>query len=320
MLINAARSTFYSMGTLVSCIASGEGSEKAVEEAEAEISKIEQKLSRFRNDSEIGAINKSAGSSCVEVSAETFALLENALELCGFSMGLFDITIGPLMDLWGDFDKDCNEPAPGEIDEALALVDYKDVVLDYDRKEVYLKRQGQKIDLGAIGKGYAADRAIQKMKELGITSAYVNIGGNVATLGGKPDSSAWRIGILHPRQLNTIIGSLSVTGKSVVTSGDYFRCRRNKNDKALHHILDTRNGYPSRSGIISATVVSDCSLTADALSTILFTAGKDEAQRILSEFDGCDAVLVDENLEIFMSAGIAGAFQAADNIKPFVLN
>jgi len=320
MLINAARSTFYSMGTLVSCIASGEGAEKAVEETEAEISKVEQKLSRFRNDSEIGVINGSAGSSCAVVSADTFALLERALKLCGFSQGLFDITIGPLMDLWGDFEKDRNEPAPDEIGKALALVDYKDVILDPDRKEVFLKRQGQKLDLGAIGKGYAADRAILIMKGLGITSAYVNIGGNVATLGSKPDSSAWRIGILHPRQLNAIIGSLSVTGKSVVTSGDYFRCCRNKNDKALHHILDTRNGYPSRSGIISATVVSDCSLTADALSTILFTAGKDEAQRILSEFDGCDAVLVDENLEIFMSAGIAGAFQAADNIKPFVLN
>ena len=124
---------------------------------------------------------------------------------------------------------------------------------------------------------------------------------------------------MHPRRLDSLIGSIAVTDRSVVTSGDYYRGYENGSGKRLHHILDTSTGYPVDSGIISATVVSDCSLIADALSTILFAADMEEALSIHSDFKGSDAILVEENLGVFISEGISDAFSAADNIRPVVL-
>lgn len=314
-----SQSTFHSMGTLVSCLASGPESEEAVSETKKNILELERNLSRFRPDSEIWAINEAAGKRHVSISTETCGLLEKALDLCRFSEGRFDVTVGPLMDLWGDFASNGVEPEASAIKKALELVDFKDLAIDSDNRTAFLARLGQKIDLGAIGKGYAADHALAKMKLHGIPSAYVNIGGNVATLGKKPDGSPWQIGILHPRRLNVLIGSVAVTDKSVVTSGDYYRGYDAGNGRRVHHILDISTGYPVNTGIISATVVSDSSLMADALSTILFASGIEESFELLRRLKGNEAILVDEHLGVYLSAGIEGAFRAADDIRPLVL-
>jgi thiamine biosynthesis lipoprotein len=179
---------------------------------------------------------------------------------------------------------------------------------------------GQSINLGGIGKGYAGDKFLEVFKKYGISSAYTNIGGNVVALGTKPDGSPWRVGIQHPRQESSLIGLVSVADKAVVTSGDYQRYFIGNNGKRYHHILDPSTGYPAESGVISVTIVADSSTVADALSTILFVAGMEKGLELLGRFPGVEAILVDMDLQVYITAGLMEYFQASEGISVDILN
>ncbi|MDF2571476.1 MAG: rane-associated lipoprotein involved in thiamine biosynthesis, partial [Sporomusa sp.] len=240
-------------------------------------------------------------------------VLEHALKYSKISQGLFDVTIGPLVDLW-DY-KHASEPASDiRIQWVLPLANYRDLELDPVKKTAGLKRTGQSIDLGGIGKGFASDRFMEIFKEHGINSAFSNVGGNVSTLGNKPDGSPWNVGIRHPRQDN-LLGAVAVTGKAVVTSGDYERYFIDRKGKRFHHILNPITGYPAESGLISVTIVADSAMTADALSTAMFVAGLERGLAILAKEPASEAVLVDEYLKVFVTHGLRQRFQAAEGIK-----
>jgi len=232
--------------------------------------------------------------------------------------GLFDITIGPLVDLW-DYKHAFEAPEEARIQQVLPLVNYCDLVLDPEDRTAKLRKSGQTIDLGGIGKGFASDRFIEILKESGIASAFTNIGGNVSTLGNKPDGSPWCVGIRHPRQDGCLLGAVGVTGKAVVTSGDYERYFIDREGKRPHHILNPTTGYPTKSGLISVTIIGDSAMTADALSTIVFVAGMESGLELLAAFPGTEAVLVDHRQRVYITKGLKNCYQSIERIHTIIL-
>ncbi|OQB24476.1 MAG: Thiamine biosynthesis lipoprotein ApbE precursor [Firmicutes bacterium ADurb.Bin182] len=310
----AAASESFGMNTGISYRVYGENSEQALSYAKSELSRLESMLSRFIQNSEISRINMLAGSGRVKINCETLEILSFALQLSEISQGLFDITVAPLMDLW-DYKHSNRVPDNSKIRNAQEKVGFRDLVLDTVNITACLRKPGQSIDLGGIGKGYASDRCIKVLQDHGVTSAAVNIGGNVSTLGNKPDGSEWSVGIRHPRHAGALIGAVKVTGKAVVTSGDYERYFIDRKGKRRHHILDPTTGYPAESGLISVTVIADSAMTADALSTLIFVAGMEKGLRYLGCFPDTQAVLVDKRQRVFITRELKDRYKAVDGIK-----
>jgi thiamine biosynthesis lipoprotein len=315
-----AESESLGMGTVVSHRAWGASREAALRAAAEETERLEKLLSRFLPGSDIGRLNGAAGLGPVAIAAETMEVLTRAVEFSERSRGAFDVTVCPLVDLWNVLNRTSAPADSREIRRTLPLVDYRSLVLDPVRGTAALTKRGQSADLGGIGKGYAADRITGIFRAHGITSAYTNFGGNVAALGNRPDGAPWRVGIRHPRKSGELIGAVSVSDKSVVTSGDYQRFFVASDGRRYHHILDPRTGYPSKSGLVSATVVSGCSLEADALSTVLFVLGLEKGLEIMRRYPGSDAVLIDEMLTVFITEGLAGAFEAPEGVRAEILD
>jgi thiamine biosynthesis lipoprotein len=301
------------MGTQITHRAFGRHSVKALRAVENESQRLERLLSRFLPESDISRINRSAGVKREKVSSETCEILSCAMECSLISQGLFDITVGPLIDLW-DYKHALEPPAHNSIELVLPLVNYRDLELDAVHKNAGLKSPGQSIDLGSIGKGFASDHFMEIFQEYGITSAFSNIGGNVSTLGNKPDGLPWRVGIRHPR-LNGLLGVVAVTGKAVVTSGDYERYFLDKEGRRFHHILNPVTGYPAESGLVSVTVVADSAMTADALSTAVFIAGLERGLALIEKYQHTEAVLVNAKLQVYVTRGLRKCFQASAGIK-----
>lgn len=309
-----AEASSFGMNTDITYRVFGEKAESAVAEAKSVLSTLEYKLSRFMPDSEVSKLNLFSGKGHVKISCETYEVLSFALLLSEISQGLFDITVAPLIDLW-DYKHSFHVPEVTRIQSVLPQVNFHDLLLNSQDKTACLRNEGQSIDLGGIAKGYASDRFIKTLKEHGVSSAFINIGGNVSTLRNKPDGSPWSVGIRHPRQNGCLLGAVKVTSKAVVTSGDYERYFTDMSGKRWHHILNPTTGFPANSGLISATVIDDSAMTADALSTAIFIAGFDKGLEYLMQFPGAEAILVDNQQQVFITQGLKVCYQAAAGIK-----
>jgi FAD:protein FMN transferase len=309
----------YAMGTVMSHHAYGANAPECLDAVRAEVIRLEKLFSRFIHGSDISRINRSAGIRQEPVSRETFELLSCSVEFSTRCDSNFDVTIGPLVDLWRDAKKRGCPPGEPSIHETLSLTGYPDLRLDPANRSAGLMRVGQSIDLGGIAKGYAADRVLDVYREYGIASACSNMGGNVVTLGTKPDGSPWRIGIQHPRCDDALTGAVSVTGKSVVTSGDYQRYFKDHLGTRYHHILDPLTGYPADSGMISVTIVSDSSIEADALSTIVFVAGLQRGMEILSDYPDAEAICVDRDMRVWVTSGLEADFYPSEGVETIIL-
>jgi len=289
------------MNTEIAYKAFGENAALAVAEAKAALLGLENILSRFIPGSEVSMINQNAGKGYVNVSSETFEVLSCASRISEISGGLFDITVGPLIDLW-NYKHSFQVPEDEKIQHALSLVNYRDLMLNSDEQSASLRRLEQSIDLGGIGKGYVSDCLVKTLQKYGVVSAFVNIGGNVSTLGNKPDGSSWSVGIRHPRHDGYLIGAVKVTGQAVVTSGDY-----------------ERYFIAVESGLISVTVVADSAMIADGLSTAIFAAGMDKGLGYLTHFPGVDVVLVDNHQRVFITRGLKEIYQTVEGIDVIVI-
>ncbi len=303
------------MGTEVAHLAFGRHAAQALRAVEQEAQRLERLLSRFLQGSDVDRINRSAGVKYEAVSPETFAILSCATECSRISGGRFDPTIGPLLNLW-DYKNASSPPAEERIAKVLPLVNYRDLELCSTQKTAGLKKAGQSIDLGGIGKGFASDRFMELFRAYGVTSACSNIGGNVSTLGSKPDGSLWRVGIRHPRK-DGLVGAVAVTGKSVVTSGDYERYFFDSKGRRFHHILSPITGYPADAGLLSVTVVADSAMVADAVSTAVFVAGLESGLIVLEPYQA-EAVLVDAELRVYVTRGLRGRYQAGAGITRYI--
>ncbi|WP_334075935.1 MULTISPECIES: FAD:protein FMN transferase [Paenibacillus] len=305
------------MGTKLWHKAYGKSAENALQAVEAEVKRLERLLSRFAPDSDIAKINRLAGRGKVELSPEAFEVLALAGRFSGLCRGAFDITIGPLVELW-DYKNATAAPDHERIREALSLVNYADLRLESMTQTAGLRVRGQSIDLGAIGKGYASDKLIEVFRRFGVASAFSNLGGNVAVLGAKPDGAPWRVGIRHPRRENRLIGAVDVVDRAVVTSGDDQRYFIDAMGIRRHHLLDPATGYPADAGLISVTIVADSAAAADALSTAVFVAGMERGLSFLRGFPGAEAVFVDRRGQVYVTPGLKNHFQAQEGLAAVI--
>lgn len=306
---------FISMDTYISLTVYGEKSEEAAKACQKEIERLEALMSATDTDSEVSKINLSGGER-VTVSEDTAAVIAKALQTGDETGGALDITLRPLVMEWGFTTGEYKVPDIMTIEQLLKNVDYTTVKLE--GSSVTLP-EGYQIDLGSAAKGYAGDKALEVLKKTGITSALVNLGGNVQTLGKKPDGTDWRVAVRNPfNESNMCV--LEISGKALVTSGNYERYFEDENGTRYHHIIDPKDGYPADNGIVSATIIGDSGLECDALSTAVFVMGKDKAERFWREKGGFEMVVVTDDKKIFITEGISEIFTNLSDMEVTVLS
>jgi len=304
--------SFQALGTSNRLNIYGCQSQKIPELIIKRVLEIDDRMSAFKAESDVSKLSQSAGHSFVTIHKDTFELLYRANEISRLSGGAFDITIRPLVELWEIGKKGDFVPYSSEISERKKLVNYKDLLLDKKSCSAFLQNQRQAVDLGGIAKGYAADEAKRILAENGVENAIINFGGNIVTLGTHPNGRPWEIGIQNPlAPTGVYLGSLSVVNQTVVTSGSneqFFI----KDGVRYHHIIDPRTGSPAQSDLLSVTAVCSSSVDADALTTALFILGPDEGLKLLKLLNA-EAIFITNDLKIFVTEGLIGAFKLAEN-------
>jgi len=321
---NSKDSTFksdYKMGTIVQLKAYGQDVESTVDDAFILIDQLEQKMSLNIEDSEINQINNSAGKRSVKVSQDTYLVVSKSLNYARLSQGYFDPTIGPIVKLWGIGSEKQHVPAKQKLTEKLKLVGYQQVKLEPKSQSIKLSTAGMVLDVGGIAKGYAADKVIELLKNQGVKSAYISLGGNVSVLGSKPDGSAWKVGIQDPKAQSRgeVVGILNVKNKTVVTSGNYERYFI-EDGVRYHHILNPKTGYPARKGVISATIVAKSSFDADALSTATYILGVEQGLELVNNLAGVEAILITAENQIYVTANLKDKFKLTKKNKYTLVN
>lgn len=270
------------LGTFVKVISP---SDKAAEIAFREIERIEGLLSKYKPESEVYRLNKTGK---IKASPETFFIIKRAKEFYALSNGAFDITVGPLVDLWGFTEKNYRVPHKKDLNKALNLVGSDKIILRVEDNVIQFLLPGMKIDLGAIAKGYAVDCAIEKLKKAGIKDCLINAGGQVYCL-GKNYSKPWRVSIRNPAggKKNNI---LELRDKAVSTSGIYEQ-NFIKESAVYGHIINPKTGMPVENSLLSVTIVTGNSLDADALSTAIFILGG-ETKALAAAFKDTRAIII----------------------------
>ncbi|MBQ8925256.1 MAG: FAD:protein FMN transferase [Clostridia bacterium] len=299
----------FAMDTYMTVSAYGDAGEKAVDAAVKEINRLDALLSTGKASSEVSELTANDGG---KLSADTNALMDAALDLYESTDHVFDITIYPVMKLWGFTDQNYKVPSDGDLKAALKLVDASTLDYNKSKKTVAFTVDGTQIDFGGIAKGYTSATVAQLYKDYGVTSGLVNLGGNVQTVGFKPDGTEWRIGIQHPEDENDMLGVVQTHDQAVITSGGYER-NFEEDGVVYHHIIDPSTGYPADSGLISVTIVSEDGTLADGLSTSLFIMGKDKAiEYWKAHSKDFDFVLCEDDGTLVVSKGLKDKFTPQD--------
>ena len=280
--------------------------EKIADKATLIMNEFEERLSFFKENSEVNILNKSASKGFTRVSVDTFEILKKSSYYSKLTNGIFDITIAPLVKEWAINSNKPNILSNNRVKELLSLVDYEDVILNEVNSSVMLLREKQKIDLGGIAKGYIADRIADYLKAENVTSALINLGGNILTFGPalhNPDQK-WRIGIQNPKETrNTNLLVLAIRDQSVVTSGIYERTFE-IDGKTYHHIFDSQTGYPVSSDLASLTIISSLSVDGEIWTTRLFGPSLERIFQEVSSQPNLEAIIVDKDNHCFQTAGI----------------
>lgn len=263
-----------------------------------EIRRLEELLSTWIETSELSRVNQAAGQAPVPVGAETFELLSRALQVADYTEGGFNIAIGPVVQLW-KVTESSRIPSAIELEIARQFIDYHLIRLDPNRRTVFLEKPGMRIDVGGIGKGYAAERAAAAMRGIGATGGLVALSGDFRVFGRRADGTTWPVGIQHPRAPGKILASLESTEEAVSTSGDYERFFI-KDGVRYHHILDPRTLHPARL-CQSVTIVGPDATLADALATGVFVMGPVRGLALVERL-GLGAVIVDAGGKVTVSA------------------
>ncbi|TVR63051.1 MAG: FAD:protein FMN transferase [Spirochaetaceae bacterium] len=262
------------------------------------------------DDTEILRVNRAAGKHPVPVSDDTFQVIETAIEYGVITGGAFDVSIAPLILLWGIGTPRERLPAPDEVTSARSLVDFSRIVLDSDARTVFLPEPGMGIDVGGIAKGYAVDEATRILSEAGVERGIVDFGGDIMTIGRRPDGRPWRVGVRNPEGTarGNILGVIESTGETIVSSGPYERYFV-KDGVQYHHIFDPETGYPTENNLTSVTVVSAVSETADALSTAAFVLGLEDGYRLIEQLPGTEGVFVTDGNRVYTTPGLRARFE-----------
>ena len=266
--------------------------------------KYEKVFSRTASDSELYQLNHrelapvEGTEDTYQVSDDLAELVSEGLDYSELSKGAFDIAIEPLTSLWDFTAEDPQVPKDSLIQAALPKCDYHNISVDKDKNEITLKTDDTAIELGAIAKGYIADRLKDYLVSQNVKSAIINLGGNVLCIGEKPNNSAFKIGIQKPfADRSETIAVMDIKDKSVVSSGIYERCFE-QNGTLYHHLLNPETGYPYDNGLIAVTIISDKSVDGDALSTTCFALGLEDGMKLAESLDDVQAFFVTSDYEI----------------------
>ncbi|WP_338471114.1 FAD:protein FMN transferase [Niallia sp. XMNu-256] len=262
-------------------------------------------------NSEIALINEKAGVEPVTVSDDIYELIKAGLDYSMKAEGSYDITIGPLTNMWKIGYPDARKPEQSEIDAVLPLINYKEIELDEANKTVFLKKSGMQLDLGSIAKGFIADETVEVLKEHGVTSAIVDLGGNIIVVGNSPSGNKWNVGIQEPdadAARGAVVGKIQESDRSIVTSGIYERVL-NIDGESYHHLLDPKTGYPFNNDIAGVTIVSDQSIDGDGLSTSVFSKGIEGGLQFIEQFEGAEAIFISHDKKVYLTSGIKDNFE-----------
>lgn len=271
--------------------------------AVAEISRIEKLISSWDPNSQTSEINRNAGIKPVQVDAELFELIQRAIRISKLTDGAFDISYASMDRIW-KFDGSMKVmPSEADIAASVSKVGFQNIVLDPDESTVFLKLEGMKIGFGAIGKGYAADKAKQLLMDAGVPAGIINASGDMNTWGKQANGEYWKVAITNPMDKNKVFALLPIIDGAVVTSGDYERYV-NFNGKRYAHIIDPRTGYPA-TGIISVTVFAPKAELADALATSVFVMGTEIGLDRINQLPKVECIIIDDH----------GTISKSDNIK-----
>ena len=288
------------MGTSVEIVVSQAQPAKAEEAMEAafqEVERVNFLMSNYRPDSEVSQITRYAGEKGIRVSPETLEIIERSLYFSRLSAGAFDITIGPVFRLWNF--REGKFPDDRSLKENLKKVDYRKLKVDRARSSVFLEDRGMALDLGAIGKGYAVDRACKALLKKGMENFLVNAGGHIKSHGHKDPEVPWVIGIQHPRLPSGSIAKLRPRQAAVVTSGDYEKFFLKKGER-YHHLLNPATGMPARE-CQSVTILAPSAMDADALASTVFVLGPPKGFTLIEKFPEVHAVIVDHKGSVLLS-------------------
>jgi FAD:protein FMN transferase len=307
-----SRAFRYIMGTSIEVRAFGgdeEGRAAAIEKAFASFAEVDRLMSNWRDDSELAAVNRNAAAGAVAVSDPLFSVIEAAVDISNRSGGVFDITVGPLMKLWGFHDRQPRIPTAGEFAALRPAVNYRNLILDKTTHTIRFARPGVEIDLGGIAKGFAVELAAGVLRRDGL-GGFIDAGGNQYLLGLPPGKSSWTVGIQDPDRPDKLLGTLDLQGGSVSTSGGYENFLT-INGRRYGHIIDPRTMRPSMASL-SATVVSLDGTLADAVSKVAFILGPDGGLALVNSMPGMMGLIAfrkgDGTVGIVMSEGLKPLF------------
>lgn len=301
---------FFAMDTVMTINAYGSKSESAVKAAQNEINRLDKLLSVQKENSEIFKLNQSKK---MTVSEDTLTLITRSKELYTLTDGAFDISCEPLIREWGFYSGLENKvPSQKAIETALEGIGAEHIKIE---NSTVTLDSNTSLDLGGIAKGFASHKAAAILKENGVTSALMSLGGNIRAVGSKPDGESWSVAVTDPDDNTKSIGTLKISDKAVVTSGGYQRYFE-ENGQIYHHIIDTKTGYPADSGLKSVTVVSEDDTLADALSTALFVMGLEKSGKFYSENSSLfGAVFITDKGEIYVTDNLKDSFMSEQGFE-----
>lgn len=308
------------IGTYVQIRIYDDGKEEVLEKAFDRVKELGDKITVNQPGSEIDEINQQAGIKPVKVSDDIYPLVKRAYEYSEDVSGGFDMAIGPVTQLWHIGFDDAQKPSQEEINQALQLVEHEKVILNDAEQTVYLQEKGMQLDLGAIAKGYITDEVVKVLKENNVTTAIVDLGGNVYVLGQSPrgENTDWTVGIQDPNQArNTVIGTVKESNKTLVTSGIYERYLE-VDGKKYHHLFDPDTGYPFDNDIAGVTVITDESIDGDGLSTAVFSMGVKKGLDYVDKLENVDVIFVTKDDQVYVSKGIETSFKL-DNSSGYTM-
>jgi thiamine biosynthesis lipoprotein len=268
-----------------------------------EIKRIERLLTTFSDDSETNRINANAGIKPVEVSRETFDLIDRSLKISKVTQGAFDLSYGSIDKRLWNFDKQMTSlPDAGTAKKMVRLINYRNIILGEEKCTVFLAEQGMRIGFGGIGKGYAAERAKLIMKQLGVISGIVNASGDLTAWGLQPDGKKWTIGIANPDVSHQIFSSLNISEMAVATSGNYEKFIL-VDGKKYSHTINPRTGLPV-TGIKSVTIITTNAEIADAMATPVTIMGVRAGLDMINQMNNIEAIIIDDNDKLYTSKHI----------------
>ncbi len=294
------------MGTLVSitAVASTDATaQAAITAGFHEIKRLERLLSTWRADSELSRVNAAAGAEPVAVSPETLELVLRALDIARMTDGGFNIAIGPAVEAWSVTERQ-HVPSEAELQALKSLVDWSSIRIDERARTIFLPQRGMRLDVGGIGKGYAADRAAEAMKRAGARAGVVALSGDIKAFGALPDADGFPVGIRHPREDGALLATIDLRDEAISTAGDYERFFE-RDGIRYHHILDPQTLQPARL-CQSVTIVAEEGTVADGLDTGIFILGPVRGMELVERLPGVEAVIVDHEGRMTVSSGLRG--------------